>query len=80
MSSDKKNNSEDEQNKAKEPEIAFKTVRIFHSFEEQEKEEIKWLASLTPKEHLRNTTNLIKRVFAEDLKQHPKIGNKIYIE
>lgn len=80
MSSDEKNTSESEQNKAEEPETAFKTVRVFRSFEEQEKAEIEWLASLSPEEHLQNTTALIKRVFAEDLKRHPKIGDRIYID
>lgn len=80
MSSNKKNTSKNDQHKAEEPKVAFKTVRVFNSFEEQEKAEIEWLASLSPEEHLQNTTALIKRVFAEDLKRHPKIGDSIYID
>lgn len=66
--------------RAKEPEVSFKTLRIFSSFEEQEEEEIRWLASLTPEEHLQNTTALIKRVFSDQLKRHPEIGTQIYFD
>ncbi len=69
-----------EQNKAKEPETVYKTIRFFDSFEEQEKAENKWLASLTPEQHLRNTTSLIKRAFAETLEKNPKINNDLTIK
>jgi hypothetical protein len=80
MNEEKRNNSENDQNKAEEPETAFKTVRIFDSFEEQEKEELKWLASQTPEQHLQHATDLVKRMFDEDLKKHPTVGNHIYFE
>lgn len=73
MNKDNKNN----ESKAKEPEVAFNTIQIFDSFEEQEKEEMKWLASLTPEQHLQNTTSLIKRIFADSLEKHPEIGKQI---
>lgn len=76
----KNSNSKNDQNKAEEPQTTFKTVRIFNSFEEQEEEEIRWLASLSPEEHLRNTTALIKRIFSDQLKKHPEIGIRIYFD
>jgi hypothetical protein len=80
MNNEENNNSKNDQNKAEEPRTAFKTIRFFNSFEEQEEDEIRWLASLSPEEHLRNTTSLIKRVFAEDLKRNPYIGTEIQFE
>lgn len=80
MSKKENQDSKKKANKAEEPETVFKTVRIFDSFEEQEKEELKWLASQTPEQHLQHATDLIQRIFDEDLKQHPTIGNCIYFE
>jgi len=80
MSKKENQDSKKKANGAEEPETPFKTVRIFDSFEEQEEEELKWLASQTPEQHLQHATHLIKRIFDEDLKQHPTIGNRIYFE
>ncbi len=80
MSTSKNNNSQNEQNKAEEPEVPFKAIRIFSSFEEQKKEEIKWLAAQSPEQHLQNATSLIKRVFTEDLKRNPEIGSQIHFK
>jgi hypothetical protein len=55
-------------------------IHFFKSFEEMEEDNYKWLASLTPTEHLRNATELIKRVFAVDLKKKPTIGKTIYFK
>ncbi len=52
-------------------------VSFFSSFEDMEKDNYKWLASLTAEQHLENATSLIKRIFAADLKKHPHLGNKI---
>jgi hypothetical protein len=72
------------QREVKEPAVAYqpakgKTLTIFNSFEEAEEDNYKWLASLTGEQHLQNAYELMKRIFAEDLKKHPKIGNKITI-
>ncbi len=57
-----------------------KNITIFNSHVEMEEENYKWLASLTPEQHLQNATALIKRIFAEDLKNNPRIGNKLYFD
>jgi len=72
------------ENIVKEPSAAYtidkkKTVTIFNSFEEAEEDNYKWLASLSGEQHLINAVALIKRIYAEDLKKHPKIGNKLII-
>ncbi len=54
-----------------------KRITFFNSFEEQEKDNYSWLASLNPEQHLYYATQLIKRVFANELKANPTIGNKI---
>jgi len=79
--SDKKNaHTETDQNKIQEPLSTFKTIRVFNSFEEMEQDELKWLAGLSPEEHLQHATSLIKRVFAEQLEKHPEIGTHIFFE
>lgn len=50
MSNNEPNNSKDNQNKAQEPDTAFKNVQFFDSFVEQEKAELEWLASQTAKQ------------------------------
>lgn len=66
-------------NTVEEPTVGYekKRIHIFNSLEEQEEDNYKWLASLTPEEHLHYATELIKRVFAKELKENPIIGNKI---
>ncbi len=54
-----------------------KRITFFNSFEEQEKDNYAWLASLSPEQHLHYATQLIKRVFASELKTNPTLGNKI---
>lgn len=62
-----------------EPETAYEStrIRIFKSFEEQEEDNFKWLASLTPEQNLYYATELIKRIFSDELKRNPTIGNRI---
>ena len=62
-----------------EPEIVYENKRIqFHnSFEEQEKDNYSWLATLSPEQNLYYATQLIKRVFASELKQNKGLGNRI---
>jgi hypothetical protein len=57
-----------------------KDVHIFSSFSEMEENNFKWLAALTPHQHLQNAVALIKRIFADDLKRKPKIGNRLIID
>ena len=52
-------------------------ISFFSSLKEQEIENYKWLASLTPEENLYHATQLIKRVFAKELAQYPIIGNRV---
>jgi hypothetical protein len=79
MSNKKNFGSENEQNKTEEPKTEYKSLRIFESFEEQE-EENRWFATLTPEQRLQHATDLIKRVFARQLKKNPKIGKRIYFD
>lgn len=72
--------SDNENHKVEEPNISFKNIRVYDTFEEMEEDELKWLASLSPEEHLRNTTSLIKRIFSEQLKKYPKIGARLYFD
>jgi hypothetical protein len=80
MSKKKTSGSENEQNKTEEPKAEYKSLRIFESFEEQEEEENRWFATLTPEQRLQHATDLIKRVFARQLKKNPKIGKRIYFD
>jgi len=55
-------------------------VRFSSTFEEADNENYKWLASLSPEQHLQNATRNIKRIFAEDLKKNPHIGSSLSID
>lgn len=84
MKQGKKYKKKSSQNKVKEPSVAYqkdkeKKISIFNSFEEAEEDNYKWLASLTGEQHLQNAVALIKRIYAKELKKHPKIGNKLTI-
>jgi len=68
----------------KEPATAYKalpnkSITIFNSLEEAEEDNYKWLASLTGEQHLQNAHELMKRIFAEDLKKNPTVGTKLII-
>lgn len=83
----RKNKKPSKANKVSEPVINYpelpssnKNITIFNSHVEMEEENYKWLASLTPEQHLQNATALIKRIFADDLKKNPLIGNKLFID
>ena len=79
MSKKKTYKTKDKTSEVKEPIIVYGKERItfFNSLEEQENDNYKWLASLTPIQHLQHATELIKRVFAKELKQNPTLGNRI---
>ena len=70
-------NNNNRANKTKAPSVDFKA---YNSVEEMEQDELKWLAGLTPEEHLQHATSLIKRVFSEQLEKHPRIGNRIFFD
>lgn len=55
----------------KEPVVTYnqKKITVFNSFEEAEEDNYKWLASLSPEQHLINAVKLIKRI-------HPKESKK----
>lgn len=65
-----------------EPIVPYETkeIHIFSSYEEMDDDYYKWLASLSPEEHLQFAVTLIKRVFATDMKQFPVLGNEIIID
>jgi hypothetical protein len=55
-------------------------MQNFDSFSEQEDDNYRWLANLSPEQHLINATALIKRIFADKLKLNPIIGTKLTFE
>lgn len=84
MSQGKEYKKKSPKRQVREPAVAYnttpnKSISVFNSFEEAEEDNYKWLASLTGEQHLINAVALIKRIYAEDLKKHPKIGTKLII-
>lgn len=65
-------------NKIEEQQTAVQSVRIYDSIEEQE--QIAWLASLSPEQHLMHATALIKRVFDDTLEANTGTDNQLYIK
>ena len=70
---------------ASEPQAEYgkKALQVYNSFEEQEEENYKWLASLSPEQHLHNALELIKRVYGigqEDSAKKEVKERKIYID
>lgn len=57
-----------------------KNIYSFDSLQEQEADNFEWLASLTPEQHIRNATELIKRIFSEQLKKNPHLGHHLTFE
>ena len=55
-------------------------LKIFNSIEEAEEDDISWLASLTPEEHLQNAMLLIRQTYAHILKDKPTLGNRIHFD
>ena len=80
MSSGKKNKTGE--NQVNEPSSSYGSNRIhfFKSSQEQENDNYAWLASLTPEEHLYNATQLIMRIYSEELIKNPTIGNRITLD
>lgn len=71
---------EKENNRLNEPEDKSKTIHFFSSLDEMAEDNYKWLASLTPLQHLQNATAHIKQIFAEDLKRNPDLGTQLIFE
>jgi hypothetical protein len=82
MSSIKKYEKKAKPAKVKEPTVIYDKdeIKIFDSFEAAEDEHYSWLASLTPEQHLANAVKLIKRVYANELKNNPKLGKNFSID
>jgi len=70
----------------KEPELKYDTlfqkkkITIFKSHEEADEKHYEYLASLTPEVHLQNAVSWIKRLYADELKKHPRIGKKLHFD
>ncbi len=84
MSQSKKYKKKSTEGQIKEPAVTYqqdkgKSVSFFNSFEEAEEDNYKWLASLTGEQHLQNAHELMKRIFAEDLKKNPTTSTKLII-
>ena len=54
-----------------EPVATYETKRLhfFNSFEEMEEADARQMASINPLDHLKNVTELIKRIYAKELKK-----------
>ncbi len=63
-----------------EPEGGYVSNRIvmFKSFEEADEYNYKQAAGLSPLQHLSNTLELIKMIYADELKEGSEIDNRIY--
>ena len=57
-----------------------KRITFFSSFEEQENDNCKWLASLSPEQNLQYAHELIKRTYAKELAKNPTLGNRIFFD
>lgn len=56
----------DNQQNLSEPVANYQTknrIKIYHSFEEEAEDNYKYLASLSPEQHLANTKKLIDRIY-----------------
>lgn len=75
-------NKDNELKQVGEPETEYQLSNkmvFFSSFEEAAEDNYKWLASLTPEQHLANTVQLISRLYSDALKKQPEIGTDFKI-
>lgn len=65
------NEVKEQKNTLSEPEVSYRknTLKTFASFEEADEENAKFMAGLSPREHLLNATERIKRIYQEELKK-----------
>lgn len=78
----KRDKSKVKKSEVNEPQQAYgeKEMMFFNSFEEQENDNYRWLATLTPEQHLNYTVQLIKRVYSKELKENPSMGNELIFD
>jgi hypothetical protein len=76
-----KKKSKSKEAKVNKPEVEYSKwkLKIFHSFEEANEFDAMECAKLSPIENLQNTTELIKRIFANELSKK-YLPNKIYFK
>ena len=70
--------SDEKNNELNEPAGQYNRIRFFKSFEEADDADAAEMAALSPVQHLQNATELIKRIYAKELKEHPTLGDRIY--
>lgn len=56
-------------NLVSEPEVAYKKLTTFNSYEEANEADAKEKANMAPEEHLMNVTKRIKEMYADELKK-----------
>ena len=79
MKKNSKNLEEDKNQELNEPTVSYQTknrINFYRSFEEETEASYKYLASLSPEQHLANAKQLIDRIYSEELKNRSK-NNKI---
>lgn len=81
MSSDKKNTSQNEQNKAGEPKTTYgkKRITFFDSFESMNEHDHHYYASLTPEERLQTVLEMRNTVWPDERTSNP-FGCHIYFK
>ncbi|MCF8255465.1 MAG: hypothetical protein K9I36_07770 [Bacteroidia bacterium] len=57
-----------------------KEIHFFSSLDEQAEDNYRWLATLTPEQHLQNAVSHIKQIYAEELKQNPDLGKELIFD
>lgn len=72
-------NKQNKKNKAEEPATSYgNTIRVFSSFEEMNEADAREVAQFTHEQHLNHATELIERVFHEELKK--KMDKALYFK
>ena len=80
-----KKGSHDKPSQASEPQPEYaaknagKSIRFFSSFEEMNEADAKELSQFTPEQHLQHVTEMLKHLYAEELKK-PFTNLKIYFK
>ena len=76
-----------EKNKVNEPQVGYHLgaadapeISFFSSIQQQEDEHYKWLASLTPEQHLQHAVANIKRIYAKELSEQTTAPNELRFE
>lgn len=76
-----------EKNEVNEPQLGYNSgtkdapeISFFSSIQQQEEEHYKWLASLTPVQHLQNAVANIKRIYAKELSEQTTPSKELRFE